>query len=310
MIEMLTNDRVVGGITRRCAEKAASIYRVFCQGEILLTDASQRRDGQARRERLPRRQHRLRQRTVADLRLTAAGRVGGDRDGQPSPAGRTSSRPDRASAVTASRSTPGSSSEQRRSCLGSSGLLARSTTPSRSTWPDRSSSRRQRFREPTVACLGLAFKANVDDMRESPAVDIVSLICEGLPDTTVLAVDPFASRAPAAAAGPRQPLALRAERGGRAGRHHRPPRRPRAVPRDQADPPCRQGRLRHARLLALTGLSYRADHPRSDSGCRCSDGSRARRCRFASTRRSARHAGTTRRSCPRRRSALSRTRCR
>ena len=40
MIEMVTNDRVVGGITRGCAEKAASIYRVFCQGEILLTDAS------------------------------------------------------------------------------------------------------------------------------------------------------------------------------------------------------------------------------------------------------------------------------
>jgi UDP-N-acetyl-D-mannosaminuronic acid dehydrogenase len=33
-------------------------------------------------------------------------------------------------------------------------------------------------------------------MRESPAVDIVSLICEGLPDTTVLAVDPFASQLP------------------------------------------------------------------------------------------------------------------
>ena len=40
MIEMVTNDRVVGGITRRCAEKAAAIYRVFAQGEILLTDAA------------------------------------------------------------------------------------------------------------------------------------------------------------------------------------------------------------------------------------------------------------------------------
>ena len=40
MIEMVTNDRVVGGVTPRCAEKAAAIYRVFCQGEILLTDAA------------------------------------------------------------------------------------------------------------------------------------------------------------------------------------------------------------------------------------------------------------------------------
>ena len=40
MIEMVTNDRVVGGVTPRCAAKAAAIYRVFCQGEILLTDAA------------------------------------------------------------------------------------------------------------------------------------------------------------------------------------------------------------------------------------------------------------------------------
>ena len=39
MIEIVTNDRVVGGITQACAEKAAEIYRIFCQGEIILTDA-------------------------------------------------------------------------------------------------------------------------------------------------------------------------------------------------------------------------------------------------------------------------------
>jgi UDP-N-acetyl-D-mannosaminuronic acid dehydrogenase len=40
MIEVITNDRVVGGLAPRCAEKAASIYRLFAQGEILLTDAA------------------------------------------------------------------------------------------------------------------------------------------------------------------------------------------------------------------------------------------------------------------------------
>ena len=40
MIEMVTNDRVVGGVTQRCAEKAAADLPVFSQGEILLTDAA------------------------------------------------------------------------------------------------------------------------------------------------------------------------------------------------------------------------------------------------------------------------------
>ena len=40
MIEIVTNDRVIGGITPRCAQKAASLYRVFAQGQLLLSDAA------------------------------------------------------------------------------------------------------------------------------------------------------------------------------------------------------------------------------------------------------------------------------
>ena len=37
---------------------------------------------------------------------------------------------------------------------------------------DRVRLRAERFKKPTIACFGLAFKANIDDLRESPAVDI------------------------------------------------------------------------------------------------------------------------------------------
>jgi UDP-N-acetyl-D-mannosaminuronic acid dehydrogenase len=33
-----------------------------------------------------------------------------------------------------------------------------------------------RFREPKIACLGLSYKANIDDMRESPALHIVETL--------------------------------------------------------------------------------------------------------------------------------------
>ncbi len=36
----------------------------------------------------------------------------------------------------------------------------------------------ERFRDPVIACLGLAFKADVDDLRESPAVHIVEALAE------------------------------------------------------------------------------------------------------------------------------------
>jgi UDP-N-acetyl-D-mannosaminuronic acid dehydrogenase len=54
----------------------------------------------------------------------------------------------------------------------------------------------KRFRSPTVACLGITFKANVDDVRESPAIEIVGLIAKALPDVQILISDPFVRKMP------------------------------------------------------------------------------------------------------------------
>jgi UDP-N-acetyl-D-mannosaminuronic acid dehydrogenase len=46
-----------------------------------------------------------------------------------------------------------------------------------------------RFKDPIIACLGLTYKANVDDLRESPAMEIVATLAqEGV--GRILAVDP------------------------------------------------------------------------------------------------------------------------
>src|SRR5690606_3511757 len=47
----------------------------------------------------------------------------------------------------------------------------------------------------TIACLGLSFKPNIDDMRESPAVNVVELLC-GLPNLKIIAAEPNAHALP------------------------------------------------------------------------------------------------------------------
>ena len=43
---------------------------------------------------------------------------------------------------------------------------------------DRIKRRAERFKNPTIACLGLAYKPDIDDLRESPAVTIVDALLE------------------------------------------------------------------------------------------------------------------------------------
>jgi UDP-N-acetyl-D-mannosaminuronic acid dehydrogenase len=84
--ELINNDRSIGGITPRCARKALAFYKRFVRGTCVTTDARSGGDDQAGRERLPRRQHRLRQRTVDRRRQDGARRVGSDPARQPAPA--------------------------------------------------------------------------------------------------------------------------------------------------------------------------------------------------------------------------------
>lgn len=48
-----------------------------------------------------------------------------------------------------------------------------------------------------VAALGLSFKADIDDLRESPALDIVKVFAQEQPEITILAVEPNIQELPA-----------------------------------------------------------------------------------------------------------------
>jgi UDP-N-acetyl-D-mannosaminuronic acid dehydrogenase len=52
-----------------------------------------------------------------------------------------------------------------------------------------------RHKRPTVACLGLAYKADIDDVRESPAIAIVAELAT-LRDVRLLVVEPYLDALP------------------------------------------------------------------------------------------------------------------
>ena len=57
---------------------------------------------------------------------------------------------------------------------------------------DKIAARAERFKNPVIGCLGLTFKADIDDLRESPALDIVKQL-SGMNIGTVLACEPNVS---------------------------------------------------------------------------------------------------------------------
>jgi UDP-N-acetyl-D-mannosaminuronic acid dehydrogenase len=195
MIEIITNDRVIGGISPRCAERAASLYRVFSQGNLLLSDASSAemaklvenayRDvniGFANELSLICERLKLDVWEVIRLAnhhprvniLTPGPGVGGHCIAV-DPWFIVASAPELARIIRAAREVnDGKPAHVARQVIEKAG----------------------RFNAPKVACLGLAFKANVDDLRESPAVEVVAQIADALPDVEILVAEPYVDALP------------------------------------------------------------------------------------------------------------------
>ncbi|MBA8792691.1 UDP-N-acetyl-D-mannosaminuronic acid dehydrogenase [Friedmanniella endophytica] len=195
MVEMITNDRVVGGISPRCAEKAAAIYRVFCQGEILLTDAASAEMAK------------LVENSYRDVNIAFANELSLICDSLQLDVWEVIRMANRHPRVNILTPGPGVGGH----CIavdpwfivgaapGLSKLIkvAREVNDSKPHHVAAQVARRAaRFRDPVIACLGLTFKANVDDVRESPAREVVSLIAESLPDAEIMVCDPYVEELP------------------------------------------------------------------------------------------------------------------
>lgn len=195
MIELVTNDRVVGGITPACARKAAAIYRVFCQGTIHITDAASAEMAK------------LVENAYRDVNIAFANELSLICEALRLDVWEVIEMANRHPRVNILRPGPGVGGH----CIAVDPWFIIGAAPELATLirtarevndgkPDHVVSqvvkKASRFRAPTIACLGLAYKAGVDDLRESPAVKIVEDIASMVHEATIAVAEPYIDRLP------------------------------------------------------------------------------------------------------------------
>lgn len=172
MKELVANDRICGGLTPPAAEVARDLYRVFCTGEIFLTDARTAE------------MCKLTENASRDVGIAFANELSLICDQLGIDVWELIRLANRHPRVKILQPGPGVGGH----CIAVDpwfivdaapqvSRLIRTAREVNDSKPHhvvgQVSALAARFRDPVIACLGLAFKADVDDLRESPAVEIV-----------------------------------------------------------------------------------------------------------------------------------------
>lgn len=178
--ELVDNDRIIGGSTKAAVAKARILYKTFCNGAILETDS--------RTAELSK----LVENSFRDVNIAFANELSVICDRLGINVWETISLANRHPRVNILQPGPGvgghciavdpwfivsSAPEEARLIR-----TAREVNDAKPGWViEKVRTKAARFRDPVIGCLGLTFKANIDDMRESPAMDIVKhLLDEGI----------------------------------------------------------------------------------------------------------------------------------
>jgi UDP-N-acetyl-D-mannosaminuronic acid dehydrogenase len=195
MTEITANDRVIGGLTPECAERVSALYRTFCHGKLIRTGAES-----AEMAKLAENAYRDVNIAFANELSLICGRLGLD----PWEVRRLANHHPRVGIL---RPGPGVGGH----CIAVDPWFIIDAAPdlaplmrtARAVNDQRPAgvaeqivAATQRLRAPQIACLGLSFKADVEDMRNSPAAEIVHRVAVALPDTKILAVEPNAPALP------------------------------------------------------------------------------------------------------------------
>lgn len=198
LVELVRNDRVVGGISPRCAARTAALYKIAVKGQCLLTTA-------ATAELV-----KLSENAYRDINIAFANELSLIADKMGIDVWEAVELANHHPRVNILQPGPGVGGH----CIAVDPWFIADSAPDES--PLIQTARRVNDGKPghvvkqvlaaaeacgtkTIACLGLAYKADIDDMRESPAVTITAALADAF-QGEVLVVEPHSEALPGALA--------------------------------------------------------------------------------------------------------------
>ncbi|HEJ9173206.1 UDP-N-acetyl-D-mannosamine dehydrogenase [Serratia nevei] len=207
MVELIKNDRVIGGMTPKCSERASALYKIFLEGECVLTNARTAE------------MCKLTENSFRDVNIAFANELSLICAEQGINVWELIRLANRHPRVNILQPGPGVGGH----CIAvdpwfivaqnpqQARLIhtARLVNDGKPLWvvdrvktavADCLAATNKRASELRIACFGLAFKPNIDDLRESPAVEVAHLIADWHSGVT-LVVEPNVEHLPACLVG-------------------------------------------------------------------------------------------------------------
>ena len=203
MVELLENDRVIGGMTPACSARASDLYRIFLRGECVETNARTAE------------MCKLTENSFRDVNIAFANELSLICAEQGINVWELIALANRHPRVNILQPGPGVGGHciavdpwfivAQNPDLARLIRVAREVNDAKPAWvldqvkqqlAECLTASGKRASEVTIACFGLAFKPNIDDLRESPAMTVAHLIAEWHSGCT-LVVEPHVSKIPA-----------------------------------------------------------------------------------------------------------------
>lgn len=195
LIELTANDRVVGGLTPEATERTREVYATFCDGEIHTTDATTAE------------MSKLAENSFRDVNIAFANELSMISDRLGIDVWELINLANKHPRVNILQPGPGVGGH----CIAvdpwfvveaapeDTDLIrtARKVNDTKPQWViDKVRDALAEKPEAVISLFGLAFKPNIDDLRESPAVSIVAALSAQVPEAKLLVAEPHVSELP------------------------------------------------------------------------------------------------------------------